>query len=314
MPYRLLVLVLSLCLSFGCASGARRDGGRAGEPDVPVPSGSDAGPVDVPGHDAPLVDAPTEPFDAGNPLGVDAPRPTGSGASIEIYSGDGLMMPQGWPSGDQMKVLVLDAMGRPAEGVNVTWEVTSGGAAVTGDFATGVMGTSRTDASGIARAGVRGEFGSSMASVLPSTIRASIPAGSVDFHVLCAYSPMSSPPSSPAAYVMTPEARDFGVVAPGATLSSALVVQVVNMWGFDMGRGLPGVGVRFLPIDAATDDAPLVSCANASVGLRAGGTVYTDATGTARCDLRAPSTPGTYGVGVRVGGATDFVPFTLTVR
>jgi hypothetical protein len=153
-----------------------------------------------------------------------------------------------------------------------------------------------------------------MSSVLPSTVRAEIDAGSVLFHVFCSYTPPGLTPASPAAYVTTPEGRDFGTVAPGAVVPGALRVAVANMYGAETGRGPAGIGVRFRPVEASGDDAPVVRCANATVGVRGGGTVLTDATGIASCDLEAPTTPGTYSIGVFVGGATIFQPYFLTVR
>jgi len=62
-------------------------------------------------------------------------------------------------------------------------------------------------------------------------------------------------------------------------------------------------------------DAPsILTCVNATNGLRSGGTVFTDAMGNAHCDLRVPTTPGIYQVGLRVGGLRDFGPYTLRVQ
>ena len=121
-------------------------------------------------------------------------------------------------------------------------------------------------------------------------------------------------PSLPLASITTPEGRAFDATARGTTIVGGLVVNISNTNGSERGRGLEGIGVRFLPTsDPTSDDPPIVTCANATVGVRAGGTVYSDAGGIATCDVRVPDAPGDYYLAIRVGGAIDFTPFTLHV-
>ena len=293
----------------GCAA-PRRGGAHPSEPAAPEDGGL-----------ARSADATASGPDAGRPTSGDAggsrdagrvTGPVGTPAHIEIYSGNGMVVTQGWPSGDAMKVLVTDEAGAPVAGVAVLWEVLEGGAALTGDFATGSRGESLTDELGLARAGVRGEFLSGTVSAVRARFRASIPSGEVEFHALSTYYDAGLP-SAPEMYIES-EARDLGTLAPGEIVPAGIVSIVVFQAGSERGRGAEGVGMRVVPDDAWSDLPPPVSCANASEGRANGGTVFTDATGHARCDLRAPAAPGFHTFGVRLGGARDFSPFSLRVE
>ena len=186
---------------------------------------------------------------------------------------------------------------------------------VTGELSTAATGASRTDANGLARVALRGEFqGQPGVSSWPSTIRASITEGSVDFHAMSTYWTQVAL-VAPQPYILTPESRDFGTHAPGTILPAALELVVVYQAGDRQGQGAAGIGTRFVSAtDANSDGASVLTCVNAVNGLRSGGTLFTDSTGHAHCDLRAPTTPGVYQVGVRVGGLRDFSPFTLRVQ
>ncbi len=295
-PHRArMKLALGVALLIGC--GTSHPGG-AGD-DVVDPSGGDGGPTVDP-------DSSTTP---------DAP-PAGT-QHLEIYSGDGMVVMGGWPSGDLMKVMVLDAANHPAPGVAVTWAVTESGIAITspaGEFLTGQTGVSTSDASGLARAGLRGEFLSQTVSGVHATLHVSIPTDSLDFHAYSTYWQQQIP-ALPAMYITTPGGRDLGTFAPNETRVGALVAEIYYQAGNEQNHGVVGTGVRLVSsTDAGTDAPPIMSCANATIGKRAGGTVYADAAGHATCDVHAPSTPGNYTIGVRVGGATDFTPFQLKVQ
>ena len=272
----------------------------------------DTGMLDAPGAhgDGPHGDAPH----GGSDGHTDSGGPGGVPAHIELYSGDGMMAMEGWPGGDQIKVLVTDANGQPVANVDVQWDVTAGDIAITGGFQTGQHGTTMTDDRGLARVGLRGANESQQSSAWTSVIRASIGVGSVDVHAFTTYYPMQLP-NTPQPYVTTPDGRDFGTLAPGSVAAGGMVVQINFTAGSEMGHGVPGIGVRFIrSTDWTSDEPPIVSCANATVGLRAGGTVFTNAQGIATCDLRAPAVAGDYELGVIVGGATTFIPFSLHVH
>lgn len=303
-------LALAL-VSSACASRGRRE--------PPATAGTDAATASV---DAA---SDTQPWasDGGVASGPDAPAldaatiPTGRARTMEIYSGDGQLVIQGFPGGDDMKVLVLDDAGLPVANVPVTWTVTRGGMAVTGPFSTGTTGTSRTNARGIAHAGLRGEFLSMIDSAVPSEVTATSEVGTLTFHHVTAYVP-SPPltPTQPQIELHAPEARDLGTMTRGSVAPGALVSVAVPTAGTLVGRGFPGIATRFFVGDFAPDaDEPSpVTCANATVGLESGGLVYSDERGEARCDVRAPSTPGDYVVGVSVGGVTSFHGLRLHVE
>lgn len=236
-------------------------------------------------------------------------------AKIELYSGDGLIAMEGWPGGDEIKVIVVDGYDRPIADVDVAWDVVAGNLGVTGPFPTGLHGTSPTDGSGIARVGIRGELQSQVNSSWPSTVRASIAIGSVDIHALSTYYAANLPAAPPPAYVPTPAGRDLGSHPRDTVVPGAIVGHMVFQAGSEQGQGVPGVGMRLLASDQPSSDlVPAVSCANATVGVRSGGTVFTNAQGMASCDLKTPSAPGTYTFGVFIGGTTYFQPYQLTVE
>ena len=245
--------------------------------------------------------------------GVSSDTPITITRSIEMYSGDGEMVMGGWPGGDPLKVIVLDN-GAPVAGVTVHWQTTAGNMAMTGEFQTGLVGTSVTDAGGIARVGLRGEFLSQMTSAVPATIRASIAEGSVDFTVWSTYWTQQVP-ALPSTYVTVPSSIDLGMHAPGEVIPSGIKVLVAFNAGTEGGRGMPGVGVRFtIGNDATVDTPPILSCLNAVKGKRTGGTVFTDATGTASCDVKLPTTPGHYSFGVLVGGGALHHPLLVDIH
>jgi hypothetical protein len=299
-------------VSSACASRGRRE--------PPATAGTDAATTSVDSGESD-----TQPWasDAGVAWGPDAPAldaatiPTGRARTMEIYSGDGQLVIQGFPGGDDMKVLVLDDAGLPVANVPVTWTVTRGGMAVTGPFSTGTTGTSRTNTRGIAHAGLRGEFLAMIDSAVPSEVTATSEVGTLTFHHVTAYVP-SPPltPTQPQIELHAPEARDLGTMTRGSVAPGALVSVAVPTAGTLVGRGFPGIATRFFVGDFApdADEHSPVTCANATVGLESGGLVYSDERGEARCDVRAPSTPGDYVVGVSVGGVTTFAGLRLHVE
>ena len=218
----------------------------------------------------------------------------------------------GWPSGDSLKAIVRDG-DLPAAGVMVSWQVTDGDTALTGEFQTGATGTSVTDASGIARVGLRGEFLSQMTSAVPATVRASIAEGSIEYTVFATYWTQQIP-ALPSTYVTAPAGLDLGTHAPNEVIVGGVTALVAFNSGTEAGRGMAGVGVRFTPgTDGTVDTIPPVACVNATEP-NAGGTVFTDATGTATCDIRVPATPGNYSFGIYVGGASLHSPFFVRVQ
>jgi len=308
----LTALSLGALASPACASRGRRESPTS-RSDAATPS------VDAGASDARLVAA----SDAGPGRGPDARAldaatiTTGRARTMEIYSGDGQLVIQGFPGGDDMKVLVLDDAALPVANVPVTWTVTRGGMAVTGPFSTGTTGTSRTNARGVAHAGLRGEFLAMIDSAVPSEVTATSEVGSLTFHHVTAYVP-SPPltPTQPQIELHAPEARDLGTMTRGAVSPGALVTVAVPTAGTLAGRGFPGIATRLFVGEFAPDaDEPSpLTCANATVGLRSGGLVYSDERGEARCDVRAPSVPGDYVVGVSVGGVTSFGGLRLHVE
>jgi hypothetical protein len=308
----LAALALTTLASSACTSRGRRE--------PPATTGTDAtASVDAGASDTTLWaarDAGFEPLT--DAAALDATTiPTGRARSMEIYSGDGQLVIQGFPGGDDMKVLVLDDAGLPVANVLVTWTVTRGGMAVTGPFSTGTTGTSRTNARGIAHAGLRGEFLAMIDSAVPSEVTATSEVGTLTFRHVTAYVP-SPPltPTQPQIELHAPEARDLGTMTRGSVAPGALVSVAVPTAGTLVGRGFPGIATRFFVGDFAPDaDEPSpITCANATVGLQSGGLVYSDERGEARCDVRAPSTPGDYVVGVSVGGVTSFAGVRLRVE
>src|SRR6185503_4007196 len=136
-------------------------------------------------------------------------------------------------------------------------------------------GHSVTDANGIARVGLRGEFISQMTSAVGATVRATIDEGSVEFTTWSTYWTQQVP-ALPSTYVTVPDSIDLGAHPAGATLPGGIEVLVAFNSGTEGGRWMPGVGVRLtIGSDSTVDTPPILPCANATNGRRTGGTVFT---------------------------------------
>ncbi len=286
------LLLLGSLLACGCAeqgSIVEHDLEEGGAP--PLSSGDAEGaPGGGPGAGG---GAPGGGGGAGPGTGAGAGPATGA-AALEMWSGDGAVIPAGWTAGDPLRVRALGADGLPVAGANVSFEPQAGSSLHV--QAPGNMAT--TDAQGVAGVMVNAFQLSPHLALELAEVTASWNGSSVSFGVIITQVPQGAAPASPLFQFEQPlGSQDLGSAKANTVLSGGLVVRAVMQQGPGLGQPVPGWGMR---LTDTTD--PLAPSAIAC----AGGTVIADAGGEARCDVVVPSLPGEYWFGVMAGGAVTF--------
>lgn len=225
--------------------------------------------------------------------------------TITIVSGNGNVVSPSSALGDPLVVLVRDASGVPLANAGVSWTIAAGSGVITSD-PNHPNNFFSTDASGQSYAIFIGSqvFGSSFSQ---STVRASIANASVDFTMTTVGLDTSGNMLGVDIKVLSPT---LPITAPivgqtGQTGTSPIQVQVQILGGFRSGQGLPNIGVRLEPANPTS--GPTISCS--------GGTVFTDTSGLANCNLVFGGRVGTGAFTVKVGGVRNFenIPFQVTV-
>jgi hypothetical protein len=211
--------------------------------------------------------------------------------TVSAYYGNGAYAISGNWGSAKMAVHVTGCGGRPVANADVVWTVVEGIAMLSPDVSLGpsISITVQSDAQGVARAALR------MPSGMPNPLdsnnqgRVQITAGgsSVEYRVVvfnsCATSGCGSGVFPPATRVVTPDSFDLGTHHVGDTITGGIVVNVGNQTGWESGRPVPNVGIRLIEAeDMATEFLPAVMAE--CVGEA--GTVLSDASGNATCDVR----------------------------
>jgi uncharacterized protein (TIGR03437 family) len=237
---------------------------------------------------------------------------TGCTAStMDIISGNGLLLGEGFQSPELLMVEVKDEQGEPVAGETVTFLITSG----LGSFQCPVVGgtnypyipTGQCSGAGSTSASMvtddRGRAGVIFASsYVPdpnafqeSVVQATSRAGTVTFHETTYVTIVRDerPVFPPAAYLVQPDLRVLQGGA-GQILPGAVRVQVTSQSGpGTTGRTtMANVGVEVGPAPGSSVSA---SCA--------GGVQLTDASGVANCDVQIGDTLGQGLIRVTIGGA-----------
>src|SRR5688572_16854317 len=200
--------------------------------------------------------------------------------SVQIVSGHGQVIQEQFRELKPFTIRVTDGAGRPLADVPVTWSINpaSAGSLV------GVI--PRTNAQGEASTGLFASSNQPGVSFTRATITASTPNGIANFSLVVTLGRSGSGSQIPLPFVQ-PKAGLQGstIEGPAGTIvRGAVAVQVVAQGGIDLGKGVPGVGLRLEPLQPS--DGPTATC-NAP-----GGVVLTDESGNATCDLVLSSTPG----------------------
>lgn len=221
----------------------------------------------------------------------------GSAGGIAIFSGNGQLVFSNSPSTQPQTVIVRDLSGNPLQGQEVIWTIQSG----TGSL---INPTSVTDAAGLAtNTFVANTLLGQFSSFQTSTVRATIPSGSVDFTVVSIPQFTSTAPTvvlapTPFIQLLAPQNAQgnpqFTLTAQvGQRLNNAIEAQINVLNQFNQNSGIPGVGLSVMTASTGVT-GPTAMCADQ--------TVLSDANGRVSCDLVAGTTTGMTTVTVLVGG------------
>ena len=217
---------------------------------------------------------------------------TAGEGGLVMYSGNGQVMPRGFPTPEFLKVKLTDEAGAPIVGATVKWELLSGTGLV---FPT----TSQTNIDGIAN----GRYSAPVitpptTSWLTAQIKASI-AGFDPVVFVATAIPEVVPGvwAKPTYNLLAPVAGSTLTGQAGQILPGAVQVRSIAVGGTDTGRGIPNVGVELVSnLDPET--SPTASC------VGPGGAALSGATGgISSCDVRLGGVVGgPVPIRVKVGG------------
>lgn len=210
----------------------------------------------------------------------------GPSGGLGIVSGNGQVVREFMISPEPMVVGLKDTAGNPVPSATVTFTIAQGqGTLTAGPIGSASAGggtsvTMLTDANGQASVLYLASFVSPGYSYAQATITASSGSASVNFTITTTLAtiPGGGMAPDPSVVLMKPPEENKVLEAQaGQTLSGAIVVAVYVAAGPQAGQPLPGVGVR-----ASTN---IEDPALGPTAFCAGGTVLTDASGSATCDL-----------------------------
>ncbi len=215
-------------------------------------------------------------------------------ASLEIESGDGGVVPSGWPASDPLRVRLRDEEGAPVPGATIAFEVTVGNAV----HIQAVNGEATTDASGVAATTYNAFPIDPNLPFEVDTVTARYGDLTANFQVVISQVPANTLPALPLVQLDAPVgAPDLGTAQAGTVVPGGLRAIAVFQQGFAIGEGIPSWGLRLTSTDDLLTPSE-VQCA--------GGTVLADASGHVSCDIVAPATPGDYAFTILAGGAIRF--------
>jgi uncharacterized protein (TIGR03437 family) len=242
--------------------------------------------------------------------GAVGPGPTGG---IRIVSGNGQVVREFMVTPEPMVVEVRDTAGNPVPAATVEFTISQGQGTLTpgpiGSASAGGGGslTMLTDANGQASALMLASLVSPGYSWAQTTVTAASQGSAVNFTITTTLAtlPGGGMAADPLVFLLRPPEEDRRLEGKaGETAAGAIVVRVVATSGPQAGQPIPGVGVRISTnIDPAI--GPTAACA--------GGTVLTDGTGTATCDVVFGPKIGTAELTVYTGGFnTKTIQLTVT--
>lgn len=212
-----------------------------------------------------------------------------TGARVEIVSGDGQVTMEHRATDLPLIVVVKDASGNPVTNAQVTWAV-AGGLGYLGNV------TQTTDATGLASAYFIGETVLTGQSFTQSTVTATAAQGTATFYASTVLAMLSG--GGAAAYpILDVQAPDPGVGTIsgklGAVLKGAVKIRATIASGPQIGTVMANVGL-FLTSTQDPATGPVPACV--------GGTVLSDSSGTATCDVVIEGKQGTARFRAQMGG------------
>ena len=226
-----------------------------------------------------------------------------SAQSLTMYSGNGQVVLEQFLTTVPMTVLARDARGNPVAGVPVTWSLPQGAGTI-------VRPAAQTDANGLATADFLGTGVPFGLSYMQATVTASASAyGSANFFITTSIIrlPGGGSGSPPLVELFNPTPENLTVIGrANAILPGAVRVRVSVASGPQAGTLLPNIGINIhLYSDDEPQPSPFAACR--------GGTVLTDASGVATCDLILNDHLGQVQLSAVAGEVQKTRPFLLTI-
>jgi uncharacterized protein (TIGR03437 family) len=242
---------------------------------------------------------------------------TGAGGTggVSIVSGNGQIVVEQFQVQDPMVIVVRDPNGAPVANADVTFQLTQGagtlspstfsGAATSTLSCNANVCTTKTDSQGMASVGFVSTLIPAGLSYSISTITASSGSSQVSFSLVTVIRTVQgqlAPP--PSTELLKPLDTRIINAQAGSTIPGAIQVRVIAAAGGQAGQAIPGVGLTIITPDAT--QFPSARCA--------GGTVLTDASGIATCDLVVGGRVGTdVPIRVNIGSFRDVGNLILNV-
>jgi uncharacterized protein (TIGR03437 family) len=224
---------------------------------------------------------------AGSPGGGGTTPGTNSG--VQIVSGNGQVTMENRATDYPLRVAVKDANGSPVANEEVSWSLADGMGYLT-SF------TSTTDENGIAETSFIGPTVLTGQSFMQSTVTATAAEGSASFYVSTVLTMLSSGGAAQLP-ILDMQAPNPGVGKIsgklGAVLKGAVVVRAQIASGPQVGTPIPNVGLTLTSTQDPTT-GPVPACV--------GGTVLSDSSGTATCDVVIGGRQGTSRFFAKMGG------------
>ena len=218
--------------------------------------------------------------------------------NLTMVAGNGQVVATQSRANGPLVVQANDAFGHPAPNIPITWTIAQGSGTLVG-------AASVTDVNGQASAGFLATSLQPEASFLPTNVTASSTYGTVTFIITTVVASALQP--SVSIEVDAPPLDNPNLTAAsGTTIPAGVVIRVFASAGAFSGTPIPNVGVQIINV---SDSSPSTAafCAGSA------GTVLTDTTGTAICDLVVAGSTGTVQLRASVGNVQSTRTFALTI-
>jgi|GEM_PF-418774 len=228
-----------------------------------------------PGAGAVIVNATVEGL--ASPINFTVNVVGGGGAQtggLVMYSGNGQVVPRGFPTPSKLRVRLTDPAGRPIPDATVSWAITSGQGSLS-------PSSSKTNLDGIAETTYNGPvIVPPITSWVTSEVSASVEGfDPVVFVVTTIPEIIPGVWAKPTYNLLAPGLGEIIEGRAGETLPGAIKVSAKATGGTMTGHGIPNVGVELVSdLDAETN--PTAIC------VGEGNTALSDATGVASCDVK----------------------------
>jgi len=214
--------------------------------------------------------------------------------TVSIVSGNGQLVKAFFPSNAPLVVVVRDANGNPLKGVQVKWTVSGGTAGTPGIL---YASQTTTDANGQASNTFIGANVTLPASFAQSTVTATYGTAHAVFTETTAGIQLSDGTILVQATVLSPSLAQLPLTgAAGQQGAIPVKIRVNAIFGLQANQGIPNVSIVATP-DTANNPST-IGCA--------GGTIYTDTSGNATCNLVYGGKIGSGNFTVNVGSWDNF--------